>query len=447
MKKFFILVIVLAIVSSIYAQSTNKKVAIIGAGMSGVSAAHYIRKIDTNAEITIFEKEKSVGGNAKTIAIDNNGKKVYVDLGPQYFTQGPWDDYIALLKEYGLFNEAEISKFIATISVQNLNREKADFISPKGGSLRGENPNELMQFLKFYSEARKAYIGKESVPEKIGDWVVSLGLREDFKTNVVLPFLASTLGTSIENIKETSTKHIVSLFAFNPALEKSEFSIFDKGMGNILKSLAAKVQQKNVSIKTNSKVVSVDKQGEKYILTYENNGTQTKEFDFVVFAIHPDHASAILRNNKDAQLLKVIETLNKFRYFGSLVVLHRDDAMINKEKESFFNIKTDGNNKIYANSMNLGVINSDLKGIYRTLMNADALKRVKSNNTFIHQEFFFHPLITPKFVNSAILLKSQVKSIKNLYFAGGWSEGLETQNTATISGKNAAEKYRLFVSK
>lgn len=56
-----------------------KKVIILGAGITGLSAAFQMSK--NNFDITVLEKEQIVGGLAKTIKFKNN----YVDIGPHSF--------------------------------------------------------------------------------------------------------------------------------------------------------------------------------------------------------------------------------------------------------------------------------------------------------------------------------------------------------------------------
>ncbi|MCB0280873.1 MAG: FAD-dependent oxidoreductase, partial [Calditrichaeota bacterium] len=41
------------------------KIAIVGAGISGLSAAHFILKKNPDCEITIFERNDRVGGNIR----------------------------------------------------------------------------------------------------------------------------------------------------------------------------------------------------------------------------------------------------------------------------------------------------------------------------------------------------------------------------------------------
>lgn len=79
----------------------QRNVPIVGGGMAGVATAHFILKSDPSAKVTIFEKNKILGGNAHTIStINPNGDTLFVDAGPQYFADESWDTYIELLKEF-----------------------------------------------------------------------------------------------------------------------------------------------------------------------------------------------------------------------------------------------------------------------------------------------------------------------------------------------------------
>src|SRR5258708_6416264 len=57
-----------------------KKVAVIGAGPAGMTAAYQISK-QKDVEVTLFEISNSVGGLAKTITLWNQK----VDIGPHRF--------------------------------------------------------------------------------------------------------------------------------------------------------------------------------------------------------------------------------------------------------------------------------------------------------------------------------------------------------------------------
>lgn len=73
-----------------------KKVAVIGAGMSGLSVAHFLK---VKAEVTLFEKSKGVSGRIAT----RNSDPYFFDHGAQYFTARtePFRTFIAPLVQNG----------------------------------------------------------------------------------------------------------------------------------------------------------------------------------------------------------------------------------------------------------------------------------------------------------------------------------------------------------
>ena len=56
----------------------KEKIAIIGSGISGLSAAHLLSK---KYDVYLFEKKNRLGGHTRTIYVDDNLKKIPVDTG------------------------------------------------------------------------------------------------------------------------------------------------------------------------------------------------------------------------------------------------------------------------------------------------------------------------------------------------------------------------------
>ena len=54
------------------------KIAVVGSGISGLSAAYYLSK---KHNVDLFEKEDHFGGHSYTLDILINGKKISVDIG------------------------------------------------------------------------------------------------------------------------------------------------------------------------------------------------------------------------------------------------------------------------------------------------------------------------------------------------------------------------------
>ncbi|TVU05041.1 hypothetical protein EJB05_48189 [Eragrostis curvula] len=63
------------------------RVAVVGAGVSGLAAAHELAR-SGNARVTVYEKEDYLGGHARTVAVDDGaGGTVHLDLGFMVFNR------------------------------------------------------------------------------------------------------------------------------------------------------------------------------------------------------------------------------------------------------------------------------------------------------------------------------------------------------------------------
>lgn len=425
---------------------SQKKIAVVGGGIAGVSATHYFHKYDKNLQITVFEKEAQLGGNAQTVEVTTtDGRKCLIDAGPQYFTEGPWDDYIEFLEETIGFKTIATESMAGTLVIQRVKEENPLIVTPLNGKLRGEKLGKLLQLKKFNTEAYNVY--KNPVPWKdknIEQWVKTLDFTEQYKTEIIYPFLAASLGTNIEDIKTTSTVEIVSLFAFRKPKASNSFQIMQAGMGGLIQQVGKKLEQTGVKIKTSSPVQFVEKTENGYTIHYLSEGkTVSEQVDFVVMAVHADIAAKLLQKN--ASLDNISKLLAQLSYFDAHIVLHQDPTYINVEKPAFLNIFTDENNRLVYSTMNLSIISNRLQGIYKSWMSAEDTKKVKEKGLLLHETTFYHPLITPDFVAKLMQLKQLATETQGLSIIGGWTEGLETQNSAVVSAKRALESYKAVV--
>ena len=72
------------------------KIAVIGSGISGLSAAYYLSK---KHKVDLFEKEDHFGGHSYTYDIKEDQKIVPVDLGFIVFNEKTYPNLINFFKE------------------------------------------------------------------------------------------------------------------------------------------------------------------------------------------------------------------------------------------------------------------------------------------------------------------------------------------------------------
>ena len=131
------------------------KVAVVGSGISGLSAAYYLSKKN---HVDLFEREDHFGGHSYTIDVLINGKKTPVDVGFIVFNFQTYPNLINFFKEIDV--EIEKSDMSFSVSVENTNFEYC------GRGLTGifANKSNLLNFkfirmffdlIKFYKSCDK----------------------------------------------------------------------------------------------------------------------------------------------------------------------------------------------------------------------------------------------------------------------------------------------------
>ena len=97
------------------------KIAVIGSGISGLSASYYLSK---KYIVDLFEKEDHFGGHSHTIDLEyekDNRKKTSVDIGFIVFNYLTYPNLINFFKENKI--QIEKSNMSYSVSVKNANIE------------------------------------------------------------------------------------------------------------------------------------------------------------------------------------------------------------------------------------------------------------------------------------------------------------------------------------
>jgi len=202
-----------------------KKVAVIGGGVSGLTAAYYLRKSNPDLEIQIFESENRCGGLLETV----RSPDALMECGPDaIFNEKPWA--IELCREIGL--EAEV------ISTRPENRrsfilnQKKLYPIPAGFYLTA--PRSLKA---WFNLPGMSWLGKLRM---LGD--LFLPARKDDEDESVADFVRRRFGNeTLEKLAQpmiagvyTSRPENLSLLATFP-----QFRAMEKKHGSIIRALAA----------------------------------------------------------------------------------------------------------------------------------------------------------------------------------------------------------------
>ncbi|HEX4880634.1 MAG TPA: FAD-dependent oxidoreductase, partial [Limnobacter sp.] len=162
-------------------QTAKPSVAVIGGGVSGLSAAYALRN---HAQVTLFEANNYIGGHTNTVDITVDGVEFPVDTGFLVYNERTYPNLIALFKELDV--ETVQSDMSFSVCLPEINLEWAGtnlntVFAQRRNLLRPRFLKMLLDILRFNKEATAlvADSGRAAIFE--GKAGVSLGdyLREE----------------------------------------------------------------------------------------------------------------------------------------------------------------------------------------------------------------------------------------------------------------------------
>ncbi|WP_271399784.1 protoporphyrinogen oxidase [Salinicoccus roseus] len=272
-----------------------KKVAIIGAGITGLSAAHYMSKQE-DVEVDLFEQSDRAGGKIRTHQQDG----YTIELGPESYLARK-KILTELAEEIGLGDDLVRNQ--TGTSYIYVNKKLSPL--PKGAVLG--MPTELVPFLTtdLISARAKLRAGLDFVKKPIKVHTdISVGeffrsrLGDEVLENIVEPLLSGIYSTNIDelsllstfpNFKDMEEEHgslIKGVYHQKnsapktaPGKKQGQFLQFRNGLQSFIDRLLEVIRENGVSVNFNHDVTAIDEEDGKYTLTV--NG-ETHTYDNVI---------------------------------------------------------------------------------------------------------------------------------------------------------------------
>ena len=385
------------------------KIAVIGSGISGLSAAYFLSKYH---KVDLYEKNDHFGGHSYTYDIKEEDKIVPVDLGFIVFNELTYPNLI------NFFNELKVpfekSNMSFSVSIKNTNIEY-------GGS--GFNPifaNKLnlfnFNFLKMIKEIISFYnyapslLNKNTNEETLGNYLDRSKLSKYFIEYHIIPMVAAIWSMPFSKAKEMPLKLFLNFFInhglFRLKNRPQWYTVTDRSRSYVKKVL------ENISgeIFKNYRVNNISRNDDNVRILI---GNEYLDYDHVVLACHADQSLNILEEST----VKEKEILNKFTYVSNRAFLHKDENLmpLRKKAWSSWNSITKDNKTCVTYWLNkLQNLKTD-KNYFLTLNPVEEIDQ----NKIIKQEKFTHPF----FNNENVSLQKDLHLIqgrKRTWFCGSY---------------------------
>ena len=304
------------------------KIAVVGSGISGLSAAYYLSK---NHHVDLFEKGNHFGGHSHTIDLNIGTKKVAVDIGFIVFNFRTYPNLVKFFNENKI--ELEKSDMSFSVSLRNTMFEYC------GKGLNGIfanrsnlfNPKFLRMFydiIQFYKKCDTFDKFNENVT--LGNFLEKEKLSKEFINYHLIPMVSAIWSMPPYEANQMPLNFFLKFFQ-NHGLFKLKnrpqwYTIKNRSRSyvqNILSKISGE-HFKNYAInKIKSKSSGID--------LFYGGESEFFNYDKVVIATHADEALSIIDNPTNEEK----EILSKFSYRENIAYIHTDKAAMPKNKKAW----------------------------------------------------------------------------------------------------------------
>ena len=303
------------------------KLAVIGSGISGLSAAYHFSK---NHKVDLFEQDDHFGGHSLTYDIKEEDKVVPVDLGFIVFNEQTYPNLISFFRELDVPFEKSNMSF--SVSVKNSNVEYGGsglnaIFANKKNLLNLKFLKMINEIISFYKKA-PTLLNHNLSEETLGNYLEKSKLSKYFIEYHIIPMVAAIWSMPFEKAKDMPLKLFLNFF-INHGLFKLKNRPQWYTVTNRSRAYVNKVLEKiSGEVFKNYKVSK--------ILRSENNvrisiGNEYLDYDHVILASHADQSLKILEEptSEEDKILK------RFSYVSNKAYLHIDENLMPLRKSAW----------------------------------------------------------------------------------------------------------------
>jgi predicted NAD/FAD-binding protein len=296
------------------------KIAIVGAGVSGLVAA---RLLADEHDIHVFEANDYAGGHANTVEIRVSGCRYAVDTGFMVFNDRTYPNFIRLLRLLGV--DAQDSDMSYSIrceqsgleyqgsSLNGLFAQRRNLLRPSFyGMLR-----DILRFNRRSLELLRS--GDDDL--KLSDYLQQGGYRREFVEKYLIPMGSAIWSAPPDLFRQFPARFIVGFFHNHGLLTLRDRPRWKTVRGGAARYVEALTRPFAERIRLNCPVVSVRRHPDKVAVTCRGGH---EDFDAIVLATHADQTLAMLSDATEVER----EVLSAIRYQENETILHVDSSLL-----------------------------------------------------------------------------------------------------------------------
>lgn len=308
------------------------KIAVIGSGISGLSAAWLLSK---QHDVTLFEKDDRLGGHSNTQFVEVGGKVVPVDTGFIVYNEQTYPNLTALFQHISVRTENSDMSFAVSsdegrfeysgTGLNGLFAQRRNLVRPRFWSI-------LSDIRRFYTEAAQ---DAQRMPTTytLSQYLEDQRYSSGFIYDHLIPMGAAIWSMPAERMLAFPFKSFIG-FCQNHGLiqfkDRPQWRTVSGGSKNYVDRLAAGISG---GVRLNATIEHVNRMPG-FIELVDRDG-ESERFDHLVVATHSDQALRLLESGKLGVSDRERALLGAIQYQKNVALLHTDPSLMPRTRRAW----------------------------------------------------------------------------------------------------------------
>jgi predicted NAD/FAD-binding protein len=303
----------------------QSRIAVIGAGISGLACAWLLRN---HSHVTLFEAGAYFGGHSNTVDVSIEGKTHPVDTGFLVHNDLTYPNLIQLFSHLEIPVHSSDMSFGVSISQPDIEwagTNLATVFAQRSNIFKPKFLLMLRDILRFNRLAQHYLELSQKEPLTLGELLDRERFGQAMRDWYLLPMAAAIWSSSVKDILGFPASTFLSFCLNHRLLQIENRPKWKTVVGGSREYVKAMVDQLS-DARLNCPVHRVERVGEQVMI---RSAQGVEYFDAVIFACHAPTALALLDDASEQER----QVLQGFRYQPNRAVLHLDAQLLPRRKK------------------------------------------------------------------------------------------------------------------
>ncbi len=307
-------------------QASRLKIAIVGGGVSGLTAAHLLHP---HHDVTLFEAEPRLGGHATTVSVSDPAGELGIDAGFIVYNDRNYPHFERLLEAAGVATQPSVmgmsmalpdGSFEYANTRRGLFAQRSLLANPRFWRL-------IRDHLRFCRDVRPM-IGRTDAPS-LGEFLRDGGYSDWYVNRAMVPQVAAVWSANPAQADTFPVSFLAEFLANHGQLQQTgrpQWRTITGGSRRYVEAVAAPFAER---VRAGARVRRLRRVAEG--VTVDADGCEAELFDEVVVGAHSDQALAMLAEPTEDER----SVLGAISYQPNEAVLHTDARLMPRRRRAW----------------------------------------------------------------------------------------------------------------